>query len=84
VLLGHVIERASGQPYGAFLGREIFEPLGMAATFNGDPGDQPRLAAGHHDGTAVASFALDTVGLGTGSPDRRRVHPDRLSVVTSR
>jgi CubicO group peptidase (beta-lactamase class C family) len=67
VLLGHVIERAAGQPYGAFLAREIFGPLGMAATFNGNPGDQPRLAAGHHDGLAVPSFELDTVGLGTGS-----------------
>ncbi len=67
VLLGQVIERAAGQPFGAFLGREIFTPLGMAATFNGNPGDQPQLAAGHHDGVPVPSFELDTVGLGTGS-----------------
>jgi len=67
VLLGHVIERAAGQPYGVFLAREIFEPLGMAATFNGNPGDQPRVAAGRHDGAAVPSFELDTLGLGTGS-----------------
>jgi CubicO group peptidase (beta-lactamase class C family) len=67
VLLGHVIERAAGQAYGAFLSREIFEPLGMTATFSGNPGDQPRLAAGRHDGTIVPSFELDTVGLGTGS-----------------
>jgi CubicO group peptidase (beta-lactamase class C family) len=67
VLLGHVIERAAGEPYDAFLSREIFEPLGMTETFSGNPGDQPRLAAGRHDGTIVPSFELDTVGLGTGS-----------------
>jgi CubicO group peptidase (beta-lactamase class C family) len=67
VLLAHIIERAAGQPYGAFLAREIFEPLGMAATFNGNPRGQPGLAAGHQDGTTVPSFDLDTLGLGTGS-----------------
>lgn len=67
VLLAHIIERAVRQPYGAFLGREIFEPLGMTATFNGNPQGQPSLAAGHQGGTAVPSFDLDTLGLGTGS-----------------
>ncbi|HYB18255.1 MAG TPA: serine hydrolase domain-containing protein [Streptosporangiaceae bacterium] len=67
VLLAHILERATGVPYGAFLAREIFEPLGMAATFNGSPGGRPGLAAGRHGGAAVPSFDLDTVGLGTGS-----------------
>lgn len=67
VLLAHIIEAAARQPYGAFLGHEIFEPLGMAATFNGNPEGQPSLAAGHQDGAAVSSFDLDTLGLGTGS-----------------
>lgn len=67
VLLAHVIERAAGQPYGEFLAREIFEPLGMAATFNGNPGGQPGLAAGHHDGTPAPSADLNTLFLGTGS-----------------
>ena len=31
-LLGHIIERASGQPYGDFLGDRIFAPLKMEAT----------------------------------------------------
>jgi CubicO group peptidase (beta-lactamase class C family) len=67
VLLAHVIERAARQPYGAFLAQEIFEPLGMAATFNGAPRGQSGLAAGHQDGTPVPSFDLDTLGAGTGS-----------------
>jgi CubicO group peptidase (beta-lactamase class C family) len=67
MLLGHMIEQASWQPYGAFLAREIFEPLGLTETFNGNPSGEPGLAAGHHDGTAVPSFELDTVNLGTGS-----------------
>lgn len=67
VLLAHILERATGLPYGVFLDQEIFGPLGMAATFNGTPGGQADLAAGRHDGAAVPSFDLDTVGLGTGS-----------------
>jgi CubicO group peptidase (beta-lactamase class C family) len=67
VLLAHIIERATGKPYGAFLAEEIFEPLGMAATFNGHPSGQAGLAVGRHDGTPVPSFDLDTLGLGTGS-----------------
>jgi len=31
-LLGHIIEQASGQPYGDFLHERIFAPLGMDAT----------------------------------------------------
>ena len=67
MLLAHIIERATGQPYGTFLAREIFEQLGMAATFNGTSGGRPSLAAGRHDGAAVPSFDLDTLGRGTGS-----------------
>ena len=67
VLLAHIIERATGKPYGAFLDEEIFEPLGMAATFNGHPNGQAGLAVGRHNGTPVPSFDLDTLGLGTGS-----------------
>ena len=66
VLLAHILERATGLPYGAFLAQEIFEPLNMAATFNGMPSGQPSLAVGCQDGAAVPSFALNTLGLGTG------------------
>lgn len=66
VLLGQIIEQAAGQPYGAFLTHEIFQPLGLTATFTGNPRGEPDLSAGHHDGKAVSSFELDTVNLGTG------------------
>jgi CubicO group peptidase (beta-lactamase class C family) len=67
VLLGHIIERAAGQSYGAFLAREIFGPLGLTATFSGNPSGQAGLAAGRHNGAEVPSYELDTVSLGTGS-----------------
>jgi CubicO group peptidase (beta-lactamase class C family) len=67
VLLAHILERATGAAYGDFVAREIFEPLGMSATFNGAPAGQPGLAAGQQDSVPVPSFALDTLGLGTGS-----------------
>jgi CubicO group peptidase (beta-lactamase class C family) len=38
VLLGLVIERASGQPYDAFLRENVFAPLGMANTGYDTPG----------------------------------------------
>ena len=38
VLLGRVVEKVSGEPFGAFLGRRILGPLGMAHTyFEPDP-----------------------------------------------
>ena len=44
-VLGAVIEKVSGMPYGEFLRREIFEPLGMADTgFWVPPEKQHRLA----------------------------------------
>ncbi|MCW2935881.1 MAG: serine hydrolase [Actinomycetia bacterium] len=67
VLLGLIVERAAGEPYGAFLAREVFEPLGMTATFSGSPRGEPGLAAGRQDGAAVPSWELDTASLGTGS-----------------
>jgi CubicO group peptidase (beta-lactamase class C family) len=67
VLLGLIVERAAGQPYGTFLAREVFEPLGMTATFSGSRSGEPGLAAGRQDGAAVASWELDTANLGCGS-----------------
>lgn len=50
VLLGAVIERASGMPWHAFLGERIFEPLGMADT-RGEPATAlvPRKASGYEE-----------------------------------
>jgi CubicO group peptidase (beta-lactamase class C family) len=67
VLLARIVERAADQPYASFLAREIFEPLGMAATFAGNGSGKPGLAAGHRAGLPVtSSFELDTVGMGAG------------------
>ena len=65
VLLAHIVEQTAGLPYAEFLAREVFGPLGMTATFAGNPAGQADLARGHHDGTAVTSFDLDT-NKGTG------------------
>ena len=46
VLLGMVIERASGLDYETFLGQHIFEPLGMADS-GYEHGDTPGLAVGY-------------------------------------
>jgi CubicO group peptidase (beta-lactamase class C family) len=67
VLLARIVEHAAGQSYGTFVAREIFAPLGMTSTFNGSPGGEPDLAAGHRDGVAVPSWDLDTASVGTGS-----------------
>jgi CubicO group peptidase (beta-lactamase class C family) len=67
VVLAHIIEMATVQSFRSFLDREILRPLGMDATFDGNPAGQPGLATGHQDGRPVASFDLDTLGSGTGS-----------------
>ena len=66
VLLAWIVERAAGQPYASFLAREIFEPLEMVATFAGNGGGRPGLAAGHRAGARVTSMELDEVGMGAG------------------
>ncbi|HEV2377502.1 MAG TPA: serine hydrolase domain-containing protein [Streptosporangiaceae bacterium] len=66
VLLASIVEQASGEPYAGFLAREVFGPLGMSATFAGDPQGQPDLAAGHHAGSPVPSWELGTSNKGTG------------------
>lgn len=66
VLLAHVVERASGQPYASFLAREVFGPAGMTATFAGDGTGQPDLATGHVSGEPATPFELDVVGMGAG------------------
>ena len=50
VLLGAVIERASGMPWDTFLSERIFEPLGMADT-RGEPATAlvPRKASGYEE-----------------------------------
>jgi CubicO group peptidase (beta-lactamase class C family) len=66
VLLGSIVERASGQPYAPFLASEIFGPLGMESTFAGNPDGQPNVTAGHRDGVPAPSFELAAANAGTG------------------
>ena len=48
LLLGNIIERASGKPYWEFLSERIFAPLGMPATRSSDPRALiPKRAAGY-------------------------------------
>jgi CubicO group peptidase (beta-lactamase class C family) len=64
VLLGAIIERASGMKYRDFLDREIFQPLGMSRTgYLFDEPIVPRRAAGYQrgrDGIANASYESAT------------------------
>jgi CubicO group peptidase (beta-lactamase class C family) len=65
-LLGEIVQRAADQPYADFLQREIFDRLGLTATFAGSPGDRPDVARGYWDGVEQPSLELDTVNLGAG------------------
>lgn len=46
-LLGRVVERVSGEPFGRFLSRRIFEPLGMKDTVYEPHAGDSRLARGY-------------------------------------
>jgi D-alanyl-D-alanine carboxypeptidase len=52
VLLGRIVEKASGRPLGSFLNEKIFVPLGMAHTAYEPKPDDHRVAPGY------TSFAL--------------------------
>jgi CubicO group peptidase (beta-lactamase class C family) len=48
-VLGHLVQKISGQPLDVFLERRIFEPLGMTDTgFYVPPEKQPRFAANYY------------------------------------
>lgn len=47
ILLGRIVEKASGENLGAFLARRIFQPLGMTQTFYELDAADPRLATGY-------------------------------------
>jgi CubicO group peptidase (beta-lactamase class C family) len=64
LLIGRIVELASGQPYAEFITERIIGPLGLTATTVG--GRPDALAArGHQDGEPVTPFDLDTMP-GTG------------------
>lgn len=64
VLVGLIVERASGQPYARFLTERILAPLGLTATSVGGPPPEP-AARGYRDGAPVTPFDLAAMA-GTG------------------
>ena len=61
LLLGAIVERASGQPYAAFLQDNIFTPLGMKDSGAESNAPVPRLASGyvHRNGAIVNATYID-------------------------
>ena len=67
VLLAHIVEQVSGQPYAQFLHQRIFHPLGMSSTGAGNQAPRPdQQAVGYTGETLVPSFELETVDIGAG------------------
>jgi hypothetical protein len=54
ILLGAIIERASGETYHDYVHRHIFDAAGMHDTGFYTPGEDPRLATGYKDGPSGA------------------------------
>lgn len=70
VLLGAIIERASGQSYADFVRQRIFEPLGMADSHYGGRAIIPRRVSGYGrspDGWINAAFLSMTQPHGAGA-----------------
>ncbi|HEV3060620.1 MAG TPA: serine hydrolase domain-containing protein [Vicinamibacterales bacterium] len=63
VLLGRILEKASGQSLGSFLAKHIFEPVGMTHTVYEPKGDDRRVAPGY------TSFALTALTRATREGD---------------
>jgi CubicO group peptidase (beta-lactamase class C family) len=64
VLLGIIIHRATGKPYGDFLQTHVFQPLGMSgARVNSEADIVPNRAAGYQ-------LVNDTLETRTGSRHR--------------
>ena len=67
VLLAHVVEQVTGEPYASFLRRAIFGPLGMVDSGVGNHAPRPeRQALGYAGKKPVSPFELDTLGIGAG------------------
>ncbi|MEO8637209.1 MAG: serine hydrolase domain-containing protein, partial [Gemmatimonadales bacterium] len=56
IILGRVVERVSGQSFGAFLSRRIFQPLGLRHT-----SFEPKQTSGAGWATGHTSFALGPI-----------------------
>lgn len=69
MLIGHIVEKASGIPFYEFLEREIFTPLGMHDTGTGYwPENDPMTATGYGtDGVLTPGLTCADMGYGAGS-----------------
>ena len=66
VLLGWIVQEASGEPYASFLAEHIFAPLGLGSTSAGDAPGGPGMARGYRSGQPMRSFDLGTASPGAG------------------
>lgn len=70
VVLGYLIEKASGKPWHTYIAENVFQPLGMrTSTYDLDGSPQPGYATGYfHDGAKYVPFPFyPPGGNGAGS-----------------
>lgn len=79
IILGVIVERVTGLPFGEFCSREIFQPLGMTdSTFNATPhldrvaGTHIEAGVSHNTDTLTAGRPIANAGLFTTAPDLAR------------
>lgn len=66
VLLAWIVEKASSQPYAAYLAGQLFGPLGLRTASAGNPPGGAGMARGYHASAPVPSIELATVNIGAG------------------
>lgn len=66
ILLGQIVQAASGQAYAAFLSEHILTPLGLSATSAGAAPPDGQVARGYRDGQPVPSWGM-SAQAGTGN-----------------
>jgi CubicO group peptidase (beta-lactamase class C family) len=65
IVIGQIVERASGMGYSDFLTEQIIEPLGLTSTTVGNVPDERARALGYRDGVRMPTWDLGTMA-GTG------------------
>ena len=65
LLVGHIVEHASGQPYATFLTEQVLTPLDLTSTSAGPVPPGADTASGHRDGQPVPTWDLAMMA-GTG------------------
>ena len=94
VLLAHLVEHITGEPYAQFIQRRILDPLSMTRSSVGSRSSHPELpAVGYAGKTELPSFELDTVSIGAGDGwasagdlglwNQALLMPDRLLTAAS-